>query len=98
MADGRWVMTREELNKVAGGMEVPTGEALPHDGEERAVDFRGREYGDTEDHRCAFCGSSDVQEGFGGYGPGLAYESVRCRVCGGRTKFILKDEDHRFFE
>lgn len=94
MADGRWVMTQDELNRVAGGMDFPSGEPLSHEGEEQAVDARDG----LKEHRCAFCGSTDVQEGFGGYGPGLSYESVRCPVCGGRTKFILKDEYHRYFE
>ena len=62
MADGRWVMTENELNNVVSGFKETDTEALPNEGKHLPVDVRGgsgdacnREMGYNE--ICAFCGS-----------------------------------------
>ena len=93
MADGRWTMTEGELNAVATGFEVRDTAELPNYKKRRAVDDRdGR-----AEKRCAFCGSTELETGFGGYGKGFGYRSATCRVCGGITEFVYKDEAGRYF-
>lgn len=73
MADGRWVMTENELNSVVSGFKETDAEALPNEGKHLPVDVRGgsgdacnREMGYNE--VCAFCGSDKMRVGFGKYG------------------------------
>ena len=93
MADGRWTMTKTELDSVACGMNAVETVDRPHHGEHRAVDDRD---GKAE-KACAFCGSGELEGGFGGYGKGFIYRSMRCGKCGGITDFVSKDEVRRFF-
>ena len=100
MADGKWVMTEEDARRVdlsySGGM--PDLRKLPNYGQTRMVDDRSGSIGDgTAGRRCAFCGSEDLQSGFGGCGKGFGYRSYKCRVCGGSTNFVYKDEVGKFF-
>lgn len=92
MADGRWVMTNEELDGVVCSMNEQTVTELPRYGQHMAVDDR--------DHAapcvCAFCGSGDLQGGFGGYGDGFGYKSFRCKLCGGTTDFVYQDDVNHF--
>ena len=68
MADGRWVMTEDELNNVACGMNESRIADLPNFKEpHRKIDNRNKD----ADWKCAFCGSENVADGFGGYGNGL---------------------------
>lgn len=41
MADGRWVMTENELNSVVSGFKETDTEALPNEGKHLPVDVRG---------------------------------------------------------
>ena len=41
MADGRWVMTENELNSVVSGFKETDTEALPNAGKHLSVDVRG---------------------------------------------------------
>ncbi|MBQ6314663.1 MAG: hypothetical protein IJI11_03565 [Mogibacterium sp.] len=96
MADGRWVMTEEELNRVACGFDDAKrvdSRSLPNYGKHIPVDNRDG----SAEHICAHCGSPDLQEGFGGYGDGYGYRSARCKVCGGTTEFVYKDEVGKYF-
>lgn len=93
MADGRWTMTEQELDRVAGGFDLPDTGSLPNHGLRRAVDDRNGQALNA----CAFCGSDDLTTGLGGYGAGYGYRTVRCRRCGGLTDFVYKDDTHRFF-
>ena len=47
---------------------------------------------------CAFCGSTNLMSGLGGYGEGYGYLSSRCDDCGGTTDFVYKDEVGKYFE
>lgn len=97
MADGRWVMTEEELNRVACGFDNTDRQdprELPNFGERRPVDDRdGKAV-----KKCAFCGSEDIGSGFGGYGKGFGYRSARCRKCGGITDFVYEDTVGKYFK
>ena len=94
MADGRWVMTNKELNDVVCSMNEQTLTKLPHYGEHRTVDDRDRK----APRKCAFCGSDNLQSGFGGYGEGFGYQSSKCKDCGGTTDFVYQDDVGRFFK
>ena len=52
MADGRWVMTNEELNTVVCTMNERTADKLPNFRQHRQVDNRG----ELAERLCAFCG------------------------------------------
>ena len=95
MADGRWVMTEEELNNTVcgfGSRNSVNVRELPNFGRHRAVDDRlGR-----AENVCAFCGSAELITGLGGYGEGYGYRSARCRACGGTTDFVYKDDTGKF--
>lgn len=96
MADGRWVMTEEELNKTACGFSGGKSadiRKLPNYGRHKAVDNRGNK----AEVKCAFCGSADLITGLGGYGSGYGYRSSRCRKCGGTTDFVYKDDIGKYF-
>lgn len=95
MADGKWVMTEDDARRVDlsfSGQDRQELKDLPNYGQRRAVDDRA---GDAE-MRCSFCGSDDLQSGFGGCGDGFGYRSFKCRVCGGTTDFVYKDENGRY--
>ena len=94
MADGRWTMTEEELNRVVTGMRTDRRGDLPNHGMHRQIDARP---GTAPEQCCAFCGSADLQTGFGGSGDGLGYHSALCRQCGGFTDFVYRDDHHKFF-
>lgn len=102
MADGRWVMTENELNNVVSGFKETDIEALPNAGKSMAVDVRGG-VGDACSREmkyneiCAFCGSDKMRMGFGKYGQGFGCRSSKCEVCGGVTDFVYKDEVGKFF-
>ena len=93
MADGRWVMTKNELDSVACGFESRDLEKLPNYQKHLPVDNRN---GDAK-HCCAFCGNDALEAGFGGYGEGFGYQSELCPKCGGTTDFVYKDEINKFF-
>ena len=95
MADGKWVMTEDDARRVDlsySGQGMQGLKELPNYGERMAVDDRG---GDAE-MKCSFCGSDDLQSGFGGCGDGFGYRSFKCRRCGGTTDFVYKDETGRY--
>ena len=69
MADGRWTMTEEELNRVVTGMRTDRRGDLPNHGMHRQIDARP---GTAPEQCCAFCGSADLQTGFGGSGDGAS--------------------------
>ena len=95
MADGKWVLKDEDKDRVdltfSGSREKRLGE-LPNFGQCRYVDDRR---GDAL-RKCAFCGSEELQLGFGGYGDGFGYKSGKCSICGGTTNFVYKDEKGKF--
>jgi hypothetical protein len=96
MADGKWVMTEEDSRRVDlsfSGSDGTDIREFPNHGRSRAVDDRGGK----AQRICAFCGSDDLQTGFGGCGEGFGYRSFKCRACGGETDFVYKDEVKRFF-
>lgn len=96
MADGKWVMTEEDMRRMdstsAGTMRQNLRD-LPN--------FRKHITIDNSDGKavikCAFCGSEDLQSGFGGCGEGFGYQSVLCKECGGTTDLVYKDEIGKFF-
>lgn len=96
MADGKWVMTDEDAKRVdmtfSSSARTDLRE-LPNYGEQKAVDDRDGRAG----KKCAFCGSEDLQTGFGGCGEGFGYRSYKCRKCGGTTDFVYKDNTGKFF-
>lgn len=94
MADGRWVMTEQELNSTACGFEKSNYDSLPNFKKHIKVDNRSGE----AELKCAFCGSSKLEAGFGGYGEGFAYKSYLCPNCGGTSDFVHKDEKGKFFK
>ncbi len=96
MADGRWVMTENELNNVACGFDDGTKrrtlENLPNYKKHMPVDNRKGQ----AQPKCAFCGSDNLESGFGGYGEGFGYKSSRCLDCGGTTDFVYEDNVNRY--
>ena len=107
MADGKWVMTEEDARRVDlsfSGSARQDLRSLPNYGQHRAVDDRegaARAVDDREGaakEKCAFCGSADLQSGFGGCGEGFGYRSFICRACGGTTDLVYKDEAGKFFK
>ena len=107
MADGKWVMTEEDARRVDltfSGSARQDFRSLPNYGQHRAVDDRegaARAVDDREGaakEKCAFCGSADLQSGFGGCGEGFGYRSFICRACGGTTDLVYKDEAGKFFK
>ena len=96
MADGKWVMKDEDAKRVdltfSGSAERGMRE-LPNFGQHLAVDDRDGKAAGV----CAFCGSEDLQTGFGGCGDGFGYRSFKCRACGGTTDFVYKDDTGKFF-
>ena len=91
MADGKWVMTDEDAKRVDLSFSGPGRKDmrdLPNHGEHRYVDDRCSDAA----LKCAFCGSDDLQSGFGGCGEGFGYRSFKCRVCGGSTDFVYRDD------
>lgn len=94
MADGRWVMTDGELNSTACGFERRDTEGLKNFGSHIKVDDRN---GDAK-RVCAFCGSHNLEAGFGGYGQDFGYKSSLCSDCGGTTDFVYRDDEGRFFK
>ena len=97
MADGKWVMTEEDSNRVDlthHGSGLQDLRNLPNYGLHKAVDDREG----NAASECAFCGSDDLQTGFGGFGEGFGYKSFKCRACGGTTDFVYKDETGRYFQ
>ena len=96
MADGKWVMTEEDARRVDlsfNKSEPLDLRGLPNYGQSKAVDDRS---GGAK-CICAFCGSSEMQTGFGGFGEGFGYRSFKCRDCGGTTNFVYKDDSEKFF-
>ena len=96
MADGKWVMTEEDARRVDlsfSGDGAQDLRELPNYGQNRAVDDRAG----NAAKKCAFCGSDDLQSGFGGCGEGFGYRSFKCRTCGGTTDFVYKDEINKYF-
>lgn len=97
MADGKWVMTEEDMLRVDctfDGQGKQDIKELPHYGQHKYVD-------DRDGHavvKCAFCGSEEIQSGFGGCGEGFGYRSYKCNVCGGSTDFVYKDEIGKYFK
>ena len=74
MADGKWVMTEEDAKRVDltySGSAVQNMRDLPNYGLHSAVDDRDGKAACN----CAFCGSDDLQSGFGGFGEGFGYKS-----------------------
>ena len=106
MADGKWVMTEEDARRVDlsfSGSARQDLRSLPNYGQHRAVDDRESVASAVDDRegsaeKCAFCGSADLQSGFGGCGEGFGYRSFICRACGGTTDLVYKDEAGKFFK
>ena len=97
MADGRWVMTEEELNRTVcgfGSRKQVNMRELPYYGKHLTADDRDGKAPQT----CAFCGSKELITGLGGYGEGFGYRAARCRACGGTTDFVYKDEVGRCYK
>ena len=91
MADGKWVMTEEDSRRVDlsfSGSESTDIKSLPNYGKHEVVDDRSG----MAEKKCVFCGSDDLQSGFGGCGEGFGYRSFKCRACGGTTDFVYKDD------
>lgn len=87
-------MTEKELNNTATGFRGRDYEKLPNYKKHRKVDNRGG----NAPRVCAFCGSENLEEGFGGYAPGFQYKGAFCNDCGGSTDFVFQDDEHRFFK
>ena len=91
MADGKWVMTEEDYRRVDltfSGSGRQNLKELPNYELHKSVDDRK---GDAP-KKCAFCGSDDLQSGFGGCGDGFGYRSCKCRTCGATTNFVYRDD------
>ena len=96
MADGKWVMTEDDARRVDLSFEEKDRQGLrglPNYGKHRAVDDRRS----SAELKCAFCGSEDLQTGFGGCGEGFGYKSFKCRACGGTSDFVFRDDNGKFF-
>ena len=97
MADGKWVMTEEDSRRVDltfSRSERQNLKELPNYERHKTIDDRDGE----AVKKCGFCGSEDLQSGFGGCGEGFGYRSFKCRSCGGTTDFIYKDDIGKYFE
>ena len=97
MADGKWVMTKEDAKRVDlsfSGADRPGLKELPNYGQHKAIDDRSG----NAAVKCAFCGSEDLQSGFGGCGEGVGYRCYKCRSCGGTTDFVYKDDTGKYFK
>lgn len=97
MADGKWVMRDEDAKRVDltfSGSGKQDMRQLPNFGRHRAADDRKGQAAEV----CAFCGSEDLQSGFGGCGEGFGYRSFKCRTCGGTTDFVYKDDIGKYFD
>ena len=97
MADGKWVMTDEDAKRVDlsyNGSGRQDLRKLPNYGLHKAVDDRDG----GAALKCAFCCSDDLQSGFGGFGDGFGYRSFKCRVCGGTTDFVYRDDIGKYFQ
>ena len=91
MADGKWTMTDEDAKRVDLSFSKADKinlKSLPNFGKQLYVDNRNRD----ADLKCAFCSSSELESGFGGFGEGFGYKSYKCTKCGGTTDFVYKDE------
>ena len=110
MADGKWVMTEDDARRVDLTFSNSTRKdlrSLPNYGQNKYVDARSGAANSAAEAggatatgagaACAFCGSHDLETGFGGCGEGFGYRSARCRDCGGTTNFVYKDEAGKFF-
>lgn len=96
MADGKWVMTEDDARRVDlsfNGDSRPSLRALPNYGRHKSIDDRDG----CAEKECAFCGSGDLQSGFGGCGEGFGYRSFICRKCGGTSDLVYKDEAGKYF-
>ena len=92
MADGKWVMTEDDARRVDlsfSGSVNGSIRNLPNYGRHRYVDDREGE----AKRVCAFCGSSRLESGFGGYGEGFGYKTFKCAECGASTDFVYKDDE-----
>lgn len=92
MADGKWTMTDDDARRVDlsfSGSANKSIQELPNYGQHRYIDNRE---GNAQ-LICAFCGSQEVEAGFGGYGGGFGYRTYKCTKCGGATDFVYKDEE-----
>ena len=97
MADGNCVMTDEVSKRVDlthGGTGLQNLRDLPNYGMHKAVDDRDGKAA----AKCSFCGSDDLQTGFGGFGEGFGYKSFKCRACGGTTDFVYRDDIGKYFK
>jgi hypothetical protein len=97
MADGRWVMTEEELNSTVlgfGSKKPSNMRELPNYGKHKQADNRRGK----AQQICAFCGSRDLITGLGGFGEGFGYRSSKCKACGGTTDFVYKDDIGKYFK
>ena len=97
MADGKWVMTEEDAKRVDmsfSGSARLDFRSLPNYRKHKAVDNRNG----AAASKCIFCGSEDLQSGFGGCGEGFGYRSFLCRSCGGTTDMVYKDEVGKYFK
>ena len=92
MADGKWTMTDDDARRVdlsfSGSADRRISD-LQNYGQHKYVDNRDG----NADVVCAFCGSRDLESGFGGLGEGFGYRTYRCSRCGGSSDFVYKDED-----
>jgi hypothetical protein len=96
MADGKWVMTDEDMKRVDltfGGKARQDVRRLPNYGQHIPVDDREG----TAAKKCAFCVSDDLMSGFGGSGEGFGYRSYKCRACGGTTDLVYQDDAGKYF-
>ena len=92
MADGKWTMTDDDARRVdlsfSGSADRRISD-LQNYGQHKYVDNRDG----NADVVCAFCGSRELECGFGGLGEGFGYRTYRCSRCGGSSDFVYKDED-----
>ena len=92
MADGKWTMTDDDARRVdlsfSGSADRRISD-LQNYGQHKYVDNRDG----NADVVCAFCGSRDLESGFGGLGEGFGYRTYRCSRCGGSSDFVYKDDE-----
>lgn len=92
MADGKWTMTDDDARRVDLSFSRSADRRisdLQNYGQHKYVDNRDG----NADVVCAFCGSRELEGGFGGLGEGFGYRTYRCSRCGGSSDFVYKDED-----